>query len=522
MNRIRLVAIVLVVVLASVLLAAQTGAQESNIGNVIFIHPDGTGANHWAAGRAYWEGPDGDSQWDLLPEIAIYRGHMSDRMTGTSNGGATVHAFGYKVLGPGSYGQDGGGDDARAILSLSGFSGSIMREAAAAGYPVGVVNDGDAAEPGTGVFLTEVSGRDDPNEIARQIIDGRPGFEGEPLPAVVLGGGEAFFLPADAPRCEMAITPDCYVHVDALSSEGPAREDGRNLIQEATEAGWTVIRTREEFDALMEQIMADPAFMPRVLGLFARDDIFNDVPEEVLIATGLVDESVPADDRAGQLIIWGDRPGTPGFNPPTAGEMTRMALTLLERRSAEAGLPFMLVTEVESTDNLGNNDNAIGTLRAVRAANEVIGEARDFQARVENTLIVTAADSDAGGMQLVSPAPVDDASGNVTGVNGNPTGDDAQAMSFPVDGILGRDSAPFTSAPDAAGNSFTFAVTWMGTPDVAGGIVSRAQGMNAGLLRTEFSAGFDSTDVYRLMYLTLFGGELLADPQGMMAPDRPE
>ncbi len=511
--------IVWVVAALALIVAFPVAAQSQQIGNVIFIHPDGTGLNHWNAGRIFWYGPDAVMNWDRLPELAIYRGHMSDRLTGTSNGGATVHAFGYKVVGPGSYGQDGGDEEARSIVSLSGFSGSIMREAAAAGYPVGVVNDGDAAEPGTGVFLAEVSGRDDPNSIALQIIEGRPGFEGEPAPAVVLGGGEAFFLPVGTERCGTEVTPTCAVHVDPVDGAGPAREDSRNLVQEAIDAGWTVIRTRAEFDALMEQLVADESFAPQVLGLFAADDIFNDEPEEVLIAAGLVDESM-ADSKDGSLIVWGDKAGTLSHNPPTAAEMTSMALMILERRAMAASLPFMLVTEIESTDNLGNNDNAIGTLRAIKAADDVIGVAQAFQAEYPDTLIVTAADSDAAGMQLVAPAPTDDA-GNVTGVNGNPTGVEDQQMSFLVDGVMGRGTAPFVAEPDAAGVSMNFAVAWIGTPDVAGGILSRAQGMNAGLMRDFFSQGFDSTDVYRLMYLTLFG-QLLADPQGQAAPDRPQ
>ncbi|MEO0595197.1 MAG: alkaline phosphatase, partial [Chloroflexota bacterium] len=143
-------------------------------GNVIFFHPDGTGLNHWNAGRMYWEGPDGSLNWDMLPEMAVYRGHMVDRLTGTSHGGATVHAFGYKVLGN-SFGQD----ETRIINSLSGFQGSIMREAIAAGYPAGLVNDGDLAEPGTAVFVSEVDDRGNSEEIVRQILDGRPGAEGE-------------------------------------------------------------------------------------------------------------------------------------------------------------------------------------------------------------------------------------------------------------------------------------------------------------------------------------------------------
>lgn len=203
-------------------------------GNVIFIHPDGAGPNHWAAARMYWNGPDAVSAWDRLPNMASYRGHMIDRLTGTSNGGATVHAFGYKVLGPGSFGKDGGGDDARDILALSGYPGSILREAANTGHPTGVVNDGALPEPGTGVFFAEVGDRNLSNEIARQLIDGRPGFELEDKPLVVaMGGGEGFFLPEGTLLCTTVVTPDCAVHVDQVSGEGSARTDGRNLVQEA-------------------------------------------------------------------------------------------------------------------------------------------------------------------------------------------------------------------------------------------------------------------------------------------------
>jgi hypothetical protein len=55
------------------------------------------------------------------------------------------------------------------------------------------------------------------------------------------------------------------------------------------------------------------------------------------------------------------------------------------------------------------------------------------------------------------------------------------------------------------------AITWVGTGDYAGAILSRADDLNAQLLHEQFSTGFDNIDVYRLMHLTLFG-QLLDDP----------
>jgi len=518
------VSVTLVVGAAGVAGAAQDDdattlrAAQGRTGNVIFIHPDGTGPNHWDAGRIYWNGPDAISEWDRLPEMANYRGHMRDVLAGTSNGGATTHAFGYKVEGLGSYGKDGEGAEARDILSLSGYPGSILREAASKGHPIGVVNDGDAAEPGTGAFLAEVGNRNESNEIVRQILDGRPGFEDEPDPAVVLGGGEGFFLPEGTPRCQGTVTPDCAVHVDPVTGEGPARTDGRNLIEEAIADGWVVLRTRAEFERFRAQLQFDRRYAPKVLGLFARDDIFNDVPEEALIAAGLVDPSIPAGDKRGNLILYGDKPGTLGYNPPTAGELNEVALVILDRQSRALRKPFILVSEVESTDNFGNNDNAIGTLTAVDRANRVIAAARAYLSRERRTLIVTAADSDAGGLQLIGPPPVDSA-GNVGTASINPTGDRAQTVAGPLDGIAGRGTPPFESAPDAYGKQLPFAVAWIGTNDVSGGIISRAQGLNAELLRRPFADRFDNTDVYRMMYLTLLG-EALPGAVGEVAPTR--
>jgi alkaline phosphatase len=393
-----------------------------------------------------------------------------------------------------------------------------MREAANNGHPIGAVNDGHAAEPGTAVFLTEVGNRNQYDEIVRQILDGRPGYEDiDQLPQVVLGGGEIYFLPEGTPQCEGEITPSCAVHVGPVEGQVAARTDGRNLIQEAVDAGWTVIRTRAEFDALMEQLMADETFVPRVLGAFSADNIFNDYPEEVLIGAGLVDESMAADPR-GSLILYGSGPDTFGYNPPTVAEMTQMALVILERASLAAEKPFMMVLETESTDNFGNNDNAIGLLNGLKHTDDALGFLREFQARVPNTLIVTAADSDAGGMQVFSPAPVDD-NGNVRVANGNPTGVEEEIVNVPLDGVMGRGTAPFITAPDAFGNTQNFAVGWIGTPDVAGGILSRAQGLNAEMLNTTFSGSFDSTDVYRIMYVTLFG-EMLDSAIGKRGPDR--
>ncbi len=549
---------------ASPALAADGDREGRDTGNMIFIHPDGADASTFQAARTYWEGPDGTLEWDRLPVAVNYRGHASDNLTTSSNGGATTHAFGFKVDAPDSFGTDSGAEDPlagdaevpRTIDALSGYRGSWLREAANAGHPTGVVNDGDVAEPGTSAFLTEVTERTDASalEIARQLVQGRPGFDDDDVdPVVVMGGGEDLFFPAGTPICTpeevqaaldadalvASTPPTCVVHRpagDTLDDDGPAptgglRTDGLNVAAAAVEEGYTLIRTRAEFEALGEAIAeeeVDPAEL-KVLALFASQDIFNAEPEESLIARGLVDPSVPADAKETNLVLYGTEPGTPGYRPPTAPEMAAVATTILDAHSHEADKPFATVWEVEGTDNFANVNNAIGTLVEARSADRMIGVARDHLEHDADTTILTAADGDAGGLRIDSfdvdeevPATV----GEGSPVNPGPesVGVEEEELTTPTarrDGRYGLDTAPFLAAPDQFGQELPFSVVWTSVDDVTGGVVTRSEGLAADEVAASLYDRFDNVDVYRVAYLTLFG-QALPYPEGRTAPDRGE
>ena len=166
--------------LAAQLPAGPAGAQERPA-NVIFFHPDGFGVNHWGATRMVHVGPDGRMEWDRLPHMAVYLGHMKDGLTGTSHGGATTHAFGLRVQAD-SFGMDGNAP----IRSLSGFDGSIAREAMARGRWVGLVNSGAAYEPGTAAFVASTPRRNSLADITRLVAESGVN--------VHLAGGERWYL----------------------------------------------------------------------------------------------------------------------------------------------------------------------------------------------------------------------------------------------------------------------------------------------------------------------------------------
>lgn len=530
---------------AAVLLAIPLAALAAPPpGNVVFFHPDGTGLNQWTAARALHAGPDGVLAWDRLPELAPYRGHMLDEIAGTSNGGATTHGFGYKVEARGSFGRDGDSTRTpptdRPIVALSGYPGSLLREAANAGHPTGLVNDGHIAEPGTGAFAAEVGDRQDWSAISLQIMAGREG-SGDTPPVVILGGGERDFVPVDLRRCAprdagrarqqgLRTYPlDCRVHgldwTEPAATAGESgighvargrRGDGRNLLLEASRAGFVVVRTRAEFEALRARLAADPKFRPKVLGLFAAHHTFNDLNEEDLIARGYVRGS----GEEASLVLFGNvDPADPGFNPPRIEELTALAISVLDRHANAAGKPWFLVSEPESTDNFGNGNNAAGALAALGHADAAIAVVLERIARDDSrpTTILVAADSDASGLQIV---PVPAGTVSVPAVEVNPAFGREPAM-IPLDGLRGQASPPFLAAPDARGVRLPFAVSWgLARNDVAGGILARAASsrdrfavasgerpthapMSDGL--GAFATGFDNTDVYRFLHAHLFG-----------------
>ncbi len=414
--------------------AAVCGAQDVRTGSVVFLHPDGAGVNSWQACRMLIDGPDGRLAWDRFPHLGVYRGHMRDTLTATSHGGATTHAYGVKVPAD-SYGMDA----KDPLTALSGFSGSIMQEALHRGKAAGVVNSGHIGEPGTGAFLSSSPVRSNVPFIAEQVL--ASGAQ------VILCGGERYMLPKGVQG----------VH------GGGIREDGRNLIEEARLNGYTVVFTREELNAL------DLESVSKLLGVFAEDHTFNDLSDADLAAAGL-----PKYNQ----------------NAPTVAEMTVVALALLSRQS----MPFLLVVEEEGSDNFANKNNASGTLEALRRADEAYAVAFDYLEDNPDTLLVTASDSDAGGMQVICPVGKEAFSTEeplpVQTTNGTP-----------LFGVNGRASLPFVSAPDRSGERFAFGVAFADLEDVAGGILARAAGLNAERLPLLT----DNTDIYRLMYLTLFG-----------------
>ena len=333
--------IVILVVLA--LLSACTHNTSPNKqvkkGNVVFIHPDGTGVGHWNLLRLVTVGPDGMTHWDKMERLGIYRSHQKNALVTTSHAGATVHAYGKKVHHD-SYGMD----KTTPLTALSGKQMSIMQEAMADGIRVGVINSGHIGEPGSGVYLASSVTRTDRVGIAEKVLT-----SGADL---IFTGGEIYTIPKGV--------------VGHHGKEG-VRKDGRNLLTEAVEAGYTVIFSKE-------QLLNLPANTNKVIGIFAAKDTYNAAPEEKLKISGL-----------------------PTYNPdqPSFDQMVDVAIKVL---SNDPKHRFFLVAEEEGTDNFSNNANTQGTIDALSRADAAIGITMEFiESRPQlDTLMIVGGDSDAG------------------------------------------------------------------------------------------------------------------------------
>jgi alkaline phosphatase len=419
----------------TILLTISSPCQENQnlkTGNVVFIHPDGTALAGWNAIRVLYYGPDGELNWDRLSNIGLYQGHTKNTLTSSSDAGATTHSYGVKVdlL---SYGMDG----TKSLTSRSGSNLSIMMEAKSKGINIGIINSGKIVEPGTGVFVASDESRANEDAISKKIIESNADL--------IFSGGEENLLP---------------MGVEGKFGPGK-RKDGLNVIELAKQLGYKVIYTKEELSSISNQT-------EKVLGIFAHGHSFNDKSEEELIQLGL--KNYPPD-------------------VPTLAEMTDAAIKFLSAKQGN----FFLVVEEEGTDNFGNANNANGYFDALKRADDAIGVALNFYSKNPNTLIITAADSEAGGMEIYGFLEKDM-------MRDKPLPEKAH-NGAPLDGINGTATLPFLSAKDKFGNQFQFAVAWSTTDDVFGSVIAKAEGLNSELMKGKI----DNTEIYRIMYATLFG-----------------
>jgi alkaline phosphatase len=213
-----------------------------------------------------------------------------------------------------------------------------------------------------------------------------------------------------------------------------------------------------------------PSSAPRVLGLFAAEDLFVTGNEEELR-----EKKVP---RRVDIA-------------PTISEMTDFALRFL------GGKPngFLLAINSEAADNYATNLNARDTLAAMEDDDRAIGLMLRFAESRPKTHVMVLADGGEGGF-----APIGWLRPGEVFERDKPLPATDSRSGAQIHGRDGMETPPFLTAADESGTRHAFAVSFAARAQHGGGVVVRAAGHRADLVR----GSMDTTDVYRVLYDVLF------------------
>lgn len=215
---------------------------------------------------------------------------------------------------------------------------TVLEAARDAGFATGLVATSRITHATPAGFASHVPSRASEGQIAVQMTEA--GID------VMIGGGARFFLPAAA---------------------GGRREDGRTLTDELAARGVAVATDRAGFDALR----AAPA-----VALLASDHLAYDIDR--------------ADPPAGN--------GAP--DQPTLAEMAVKALDLLAATPAAQARGFFLMVEGSRIDHAAHGNDAAAHVRDILAYDAAIAAVLDWARRDGQTLVVSTADHETGGLTL--------------------------------------------------------------------------------------------------------------------------
>ena len=397
--------------------------------NVILLIGDGMGQSHRLAGQLFAVGRTGRLAMDRLPHAGLMETMSADRASFVTDSAAaaTALAAGVKTAN-GAVAVDLDGRPVPTILEL----------AKRAGKAVGLVTTCQTTDATPAAFGAHVAHRSEQSEIARQYLE-ESGVD------VILGGGAVYWLPVGSP------SPFPHEGDDPRQlSQGTAG----HLLTRARELGYAVATSASD---LRE------ASGPRLLGLFANQELFRQRPE-------------------GEGDAYGP--------PVTLAEMTSKAIEILSC-SPEG---FFLMVEESAIDRMAHRNNAPLTLKGVleldRAVQVALARAEEDPA----TLVIVTADHECGGLAIAGsddpPYPYEPGGGL-------------------LDTVLAGEDGPFP----VAGADYGFVMGWATTGHTAAAVPVTAAGPGA----EHLTGVYDNTHVFGVMAEAMGLGATAGHRQGASA-----
>lgn len=284
--------------------------------NVILFIADGCGPASFTLARDYrrYKGMDGPVL-DGFQTGSIRTFASNSRVT-DSAAGATAFSAGVKTY-----------NGAIAVDTLKQPVATILEAAEQRGMSTGLVATSRITHATPAAFSAHVPSRSDEATIAVQQL--AQGIE------VLLGGGRGWFRGRE---------------------QDGWRDDGRNLMDEASAQGYTVVQTKATFD----EVTAPP-----VLGLFTDSHMAYEIDRD------------PVDE-------------------PSIAEMTAKAIDLLD----DDPDGFFLMVEGSRIDHAGHGHDAAAHLHDILAYDEAVQAALTFAEANGETLVVSTSDHETGGLTL--------------------------------------------------------------------------------------------------------------------------
>ncbi|SDJ19976.1 alkaline phosphatase [Alteribacillus bidgolensis] len=312
--------------------------QQEEVENIIYMIPDGFNADY-ATNYRWYKGED--AVWDEHLK-GMFKTKSSDSRVTDSAAAGTAMATGEKTNN-GTVGLDAEGNEVESILEASEDEGKSS----------GLVATSTITHATPAVFSSHVESRDNQTEIAKQMLDNDVD--------VMLGGGKDFFLP---------------------ESEG-GKQEKKNLIQQAEEAGYQSVETHEE---LLEADDVNVEEGEKLLGLFADGPLSPELERDQT-------------------------------EEPSLSEMTTSAINTLDQD--EDG--FFLMVEGSQIDWAGHANDPAWAMTDTKAFEKAVEEAIEFAEEDGNTLVVVAGDHETGGMTVGANGEYDVQADQLKGVEA--TGD---------------------------------------------------------------------------------------------------
>lgn len=280
---------------------------QKPFGIILFIG-EGLSPARLAPLRMYAANAETPLTLDGLAYTALLKNYSNDSATPDSAAAATAIATGVKVNN-GALGVDADGNTLTNLLEL----------ARANGRTTGLITDSRLTNATPAAFYAHTGATDDKLELARMLFDSAS-------IDIVLGGGAMEFLPDWA---------------------GGARTDGRDLLTEADDAGYDLVRTRTELEAVAWWRW------PKVFGVFGRAEL----------------------DHADEI--------GPETVQPTLSDMVRRGIELLQIHRGG----YLLVVDAGLMRKAAERNDVEATLRATLEFDRAIAVAQRF-AGTKTTIFV--------------------------------------------------------------------------------------------------------------------------------------